>query len=34
MKFIAHIAKHHALQPNGRGTGLRAPWLREDGRID
>jgi|GEM_PF-3148458 len=32
MNFIAHIAKRHALQPNGRGLCALAPRLRDEGK--
>jgi len=32
MNVIAHIAKHHALQPTGRGPGAFAPRLRDEGK--
>jgi len=30
MKFTAHIVQHIALQPNGCGGSVRAPWLRDE----
>ena len=32
MNAAAHIAKRHALQPNGRGLCAFAPRLRDEGK--
>jgi hypothetical protein len=32
MNAVAHIAKHHALQPSGRGLCAFAPRPRDEGK--